>query len=121
VAKLTVKRLHQECKSLFLQEDTRLVEKPLEGYQAQAVWDHTISPPKDLQIYIDTDQNGSIPLVLHELIHVTLWEITKLADYIVYDLEEEMVEALTISLWRYVQKDSRRRAWWREAIAEKTR
>jgi len=75
--------------------------------------------PIDVHIHIDGDQDGLILLVLHELAHVVASEVLDLDAAVADDLEEEIIEAWGKALWVYVDADTRKRTWWRNAIAAK--
>jgi len=117
LTRLTLRALHSRCQKLLQRTDTTLEEVTLSQERAKVTWDK--SPTANLQIKVDTDQDGRIQLVLHELVHVAADDALIIVDRVDDELEEAFVESWAKLLWEYVDENSRRRKWWRDQITQK--
>lgn len=70
---------------------------------------------RDIFVSIDPERGGAVRCFVHELLHYVLQH--DLMDRFVYELEEEMVEALEALIYqRGIAQNARKMDWWRRAL-----
>lgn len=111
MARLTRKVLEARLRKRLQMPSTKLRVGQVEGGDlAQVTFEG-----KDHKITVDTAQDGLIPAVIHELLHV---ELDGLLDSAVeYDIEEYMIAGLERSIMERMTK--RQKGWWRREIGKK--
>lgn len=112
----TVQTLHQKLLDLLANEQVHLELTNLRQADALVTWDE-LFPPTNIRIKVDANAGQHIASVVHELLHVTLYET--FLGRLGATLEEVCVVALENYLNAYIMKSPARIARWTALIESK--
>lgn len=80
------------------------------------LWDD-IFPPTNIRIKIDANDGEHVKKVVHELLHVMLYDLW--VGRLDATLDEVLIDAMTTDMYLYVNKSKTRLALWLDLIDEK--
>ena len=112
----TPQTLHRRLLKLLEHKEVSLHFKNLVASQANVEWDE-LFPPTNIRIYVDANNGQHIESVVHELLHVLLYEM--FLGRVGATIEEVIVDSLEKYLSLYIHKTPARVHRWTQLIEHK--
>ena len=113
---LTKLRLHKVLFELLEHPEVSLSYTSLVGKRGHIEFEG-IFPPTDIKIKVDANDSAPISTVIHELLHVILYEL--IVGRFSEELEEEFVLTFEKFMYEYIMKSPERMAKWNKLIESK--
>ena len=106
----------KQLRKLLMHKEVHLQFRPLNDATARVDWEN-VSPPSRVRIVVDHDQDGRIRCIIHELLHLVLYDIME--QNFNTELQETAIDAWEKLLWENVSFSPQKLGSWRRAIAKK--
>lgn len=124
--KLTKSKLLVELRRLLITPDTKIVKRKLHDHLGNSTWTEETSHEgkiivSNIKISLDPRRDGSLTLVIHELLHIYMSVYHRISSIFNTDLEESAIQAWETDLMNYLQAPQREKKLesWNRAIQRK--
>lgn len=109
-------KLHRALLELLQSPQVTLRQTAMRAQAGHSDWDD-VFPPSNIKIRVDANSGDPVEITIHELVHVVLHPMT--LGHVDSTLDEVIVDAVTMYIFTYVQKNPSRLKTWTALIKRK--